>query len=461
MPRTTSPRRRAALLSASSLGWPTRLRPLLCSAALLAAAGCGGGESSATEEAAATAETTTPAATPATKAAAPAAAAPLSVSMFLELSGGMKGFMPANNAGTQPTAFQTRISQLASRTHSSPAVSDAQFLLALKETPTATDYNHFRSVVQGDTHEAALGTELPNMLENILAQPKAAEKVSVIVSDFVYGPENKAATGQMGVLITDALATVTRKQLAVAVLGETSAFRGTFHPAVKTPRRQVPLSGEKLPYYIWVIGPAAAVGKYVNEVMPAPTAQTQQAYFGLSFPKVPYAAVLTQVPASSPLFPTGEGSISYASAGVSTNLEASDVKQGIDFTVALNLNQLPAAWREAKFLNQNLKAELPGGAVRIEQNSVRSLSGVPSLAEYTHTVRLHLNELPKAGGKLTLSLPAPGVPAWASQWSTDNDNQPGPTPRTYRLTEIMGGLRDAFPQQLPPVFQASFSITND
>ena len=396
----------------------------------------------------------------------PVPATPLRARVFLELSGGMKGFMPANTAATQPTEFQDRISQLASRTRSSPAVADAQFLLALKDTPTPTTYAHFRDVVQGDTHEAALGTELPDMLEKILALPGAADQVSVVVSDFVYGPQNKATTGQMAVLITDALAAATKKQLAVAVLGETSRFAGTFYPAVKTPRKQLTLSGkngEKLPYYVWVMGPPAAVGRYLNEVVPATAAKAQQAYFGLTFPRVPYAAVLTQVPAASPLAPSsdGSGSISFAGAGVSPNLEVSDAPDGVDFTVALDLSQLPAAWREPAFLNQHLTAQLPDGAVRLLPGSVRRLDHVTGLTTYTHAVRLRLSSLPRAGGQLKLSLPAPGVPAWAGQWSTDNDNQPGARPQTYRLTEIMRGLRDAFPAELPPVFTATFSLAQE
>ena len=367
--------------------------------------------------------------------------------------------MPQNTTATEPTAFQQRVGLLASRTNSSPAVGEAQFWLSLNKAPQKTTYAHFRDIVQGDTHEAALGTELPAMLENILALPGAADRVNVIVSDFIFGPKNQATSALMNVSITDALAPVTKKGLAVAVLGETSRFTGNFFPAVKTPRRQVAVKGETLPYYIWVIGPAAAVGRYLNEVLPPTAATTQQAYFGLTFPRVPYAAVLTQVPAGSPLAPGGGGSISYAGAGVSTNLDVSDVKEGVDFTVALDLHQLPAAWREPAFLASSLRAQVPGGSVRLLPNSVKTTAGVPQLATYTHTVRLHLSDFPKGGGQLRLSLPAPGVPAWVAQRSTQNDNQPGPVPHTYRLSEILSGVREAFPAALPPVFTTTFTLT--
>jgi hypothetical protein len=409
------------------------------------------------------ADTTQTAASPAATArpapAPTAREAPLQANVFLELSGGMRGFMPANTTATEPTAFQQRVSLLASRTNSSPAVAATRFWLSLNKAPQPTTYQHFREVVQGDTHEAALGTELPTMLESILALPQAADKVNVIISDFIYGPQNQATSALMNVNITDALAPVTRKGLAVAVLGETSTFYGTYHPAVKTPLKQRPLKGETLPYYLWVIGPPAAVARYVNEVLPAAAATNQQAYFGLAFPKVPYAAVLTQVPAGSPLAPGGEGSISYGGAGVSTNLEVDDVQQGVDFTVALDLRQLPAAWREPAFLAQHLQAQVPNGVVKLLPNSIKSTTGVPELQAYTHTVRLRLSAFPKAGGQLSLTLPAPGLPAWVAQRSTENDNQPTAAPHTYRLTEIMSGVRGAFPQALPPVFTATFALS--
>ena len=224
-----------------------------------------------------TAATTATPVKPVATAAKPAAKAAIQANIFLELSGGMRGFMPANTTATEPTAFQQQVSLLASRTNSSPAVAATKFWLSLNKAPQATTYQHFREIVQGDTHEAALGTELPTMLENILALPQAADKVNVIISDFIYGPKNQATSALMNVNITDALAPVTKKGLAVAVLGETSKFYGTYHPAVKTPLKQRPLQGETLPYYIWVIGPPAAVARYVNEVLPTAATSTQNA----------------------------------------------------------------------------------------------------------------------------------------------------------------------------------------
>jgi len=51
-------------------------------------------------------------------------------------------------------------------------------------------------------------------------------------------------------------------------------------------------------------------------------------------------------------------------------------------------------------------------------------------------------------------------PAWVAAWSTDNDNQPGPVANTYRLTDVLRGLRGAFPDTLPPAFSVEFAVSN-
>ena len=66
-------------------------------------------------------------------AAQPPLAPDLRVNGFLELSGSMKGFMPASTAARQPTAFQNRVGALASQTNRSPAIAGAKFLLTRRQ----------------------------------------------------------------------------------------------------------------------------------------------------------------------------------------------------------------------------------------------------------------------------------------------------------------------------------------
>ena len=382
-------------------------------------------------------------------------AAPLNVSVFLEYSGGMKGFVPRGGADKPATEFQQRIGALITETQVSAAVASRKYFLCENAAPRAVQFAQLRNLVQGNVTQAALGTELPQMLEGILARPQAAQEVSVIISDFIYGPEDRSAFSQLPNLIRTSIALVSQRQLAVAVFGETSRFYGSYFPAVKTPVPKRTLNGEKVPYYVWVIGPPALVARYAAEVFR--NAPAQQAFFGLKMTTPSFAPVMLKLtdPKLKPI-----GSVFGEDNGLTLNVSDDPA----EFTVGVNLKELPAAWQQPAFLAQHLQVRLPNGQASLLPNTVRLLteeeqSGQPVLAPYTHVLRLRVNKLAASTATLSLALPAPETPGWVAAWSTTNDNTP--TPRTFGLDQILTGVRQSYPAPLPPVFTVQLPLKND
>ena len=391
-----------------------------------------------------------------TEASVAAEAAPLHVSVFLEYSGGMKGFVPRGGADKPATEFQKRIGALITETQVNGAVAEHKYYLCENAAPRAVRFEQLRDVVQGEVSQAALGTELPQMLEGILNRPKAGEEVSVVISDFIYGPARKSDFSQLPNLIRTAIAPVSRQQLAVAVFGETSHFYGSYFPAVKTPVQKRTLNGEKVPYYVWVIGPPAQVARYAAEVFR--NAPAQQAFFGLKTSKPAFAPLLTKL--TDPKLKSSGGTVYAENNGLTLN--PSD--DPVDFSVGLDLKELPTAWQNPAFLAQHLLVRLPNGQASLLPNSVRSLtdeeqSGQPVLAPYTHVVRLRVSKLAAPTATLTVSLPAPETPDWVSAWSTANDNTPAP--RTFGLDQILTGVRQSYPTPLSAVFTVQLPLKND
>ncbi|MBD2767466.1 hypothetical protein IC235_06125 [Hymenobacter sp. BT664] len=382
-------------------------------------------------------------------------AAPLQVNIFLEYSGGMKGFVPRGGADKPPTEFQQRIGALITETQVSSAVAQRKYYLCENAAPRAVPFQQLRDVVQGEVNQAALGTELPQMLEGILSQPQATQQVSVIISDFIYGPARKSDFSQLPNLIRTSIAPVNQQQLAVAVFGETSHFYGSYFPAVKTPAPKRTLAGEKVPYYVWVIGPPALVARYAAEVFK--NAPAQQAFFGLKTTAPAFAPLLLKL-TDPKLKPTG------SVFGEDNGLTLKVSEDPADFTVGLNLKELPAAWQKPAFLAQQLRVRLPNGQASLLPNSVRVLtedeqSGQPVLAPYTHVLRLRVSKLAGPTSTLSLTLPAPETPEWVAAWSTTNDNTPAP--RTFGLDQILAGVRQSYPTPLPPVFTVQLPLKND
>ncbi|MFD2721376.1 hypothetical protein ACFST9_21855 [Hymenobacter monticola] len=391
-----------------------------------------------------------------TEAPATTEAAPLRVSVFLEYSGGMKGFVPRGGADKPATEFQKRIGALITETQVNGAVAERKYYLCENAAPRPVKFEELRDVVQGEVSQAALGTELPQMLEGILNRPKAGEEVSVVISDFIYGPARKSDFSQLPNLIRTSIAPVSRQQLAVAVFGETSHFYGSYFPAVKTPVQKRALNGEKVPYYVWVIGPPAQVARYAAEVFK--NAPAQQAFFGLKTSTPAFAPLLTKL--TDPKLKSSGGTVYAENNGLTLN--PSD--DPVDFSVGLDLKELPAAWQQPAFLAQHLQVRLPNGQASLLPNSVRPLtdeeqSGQPVLAPYTHVVRLRVSKLAAPTATLTLSLPAPETPDWVAAWSTTNDNTPAP--RTFGLDQLLTGVRQSYPTPLPAVFTVQLPLKND
>ena len=391
-----------------------------------------------------------------TEASAATEEAPLHVSVFLEYSGGMKGFVPRGGADKPATEFQKRIGALITETQVNGAVAERKYYLCENAAPRPVKFTELRDVVQGEVSQAALGTELPQMLEGILNRPKAGEEVSVVISDFIYGPARKSDFSQLPNLIRTAIAPVSQQQLAVAVFGETSRFYGSYFPAVKTPVQKRTLDGEKVPYYVWVIGPPAQVARYAAEVFK--NAPAQQAFFGLKTSTPAFAPLLTKL--TDPKLKSSGGTVYAENNGLTLN--PSD--DPVDFSVGLDLKGLPAAWQNPAFLAQHLLVRLPNGQASLLPNSVRPLtdeeqSGQPILAPYTHVVRLRVSKLATTTATLTVSLPAPETPDWVAAWSTTNDNTPAP--RTFGLDQILTGIRQSYPTTLPAVFTVQLPLKND
>ena len=412
---------------------------------------CGGPDSGETRSG-----SPTKSAKPAAPAPAAPVAAPLRVSIFLEYSGGMKGFVPRGGAGKPATEFQQRIGALITETQVSGAVAERKYYLCENAAPRAVPFQQLRDVVQGEVNQAALGTELPQMLEGILNMPQATQQVSVVISDFIYGPARKSDFSQLPNLIRTAIAPVSQQQLAVAVFGETSRFYGTYHPAVKTPVAKRTLNGEKVPYYVWVIGPPALVARYTAEVFR--NAPAQQAFFGLKTDTPAFAPLLTKL--TDPKLKPSGGTIYQQDKVV--NLDVSD--DPVDFSVGLNLKDLPAAWQKPEFLAQHVRVRLPNGQAAVAANSVRRLTdveqeGQPVLAPFTHVFRLRVSKLGLGNSTLSLALPAPETPEWVAAWSTTNDNTPAP--RTFGLDQILTGVRQSYPTPLPAVFTVQLPFKND
>lgn len=439
-------RRRVAVRMFGPMRIPFLVRHYLPAAALLLA-GCYSRSDMAQEQQTETpAQTSTqpqaPARTKAAEPARPAAKAPADavgfpqVNVFLEVSGSMQGFMPATGADARTTQFQQQVSEWLSALERDQRVQQRRYF-RIADRPLADSYRALSTTVRSGIRQPARSTSIPAILDTVANRYLGDGVISVIISDFIYSPERAGDVAYINTDIADALAR-SRPDLAVSVYGLTSDFRGTYYPAMKGRVGKVPgCCPEPVPYYMWVLGPAALVGQFDATLMKG--LPGEQAHFGLPPLEVPNS-VLSRFQRKGSWFVADAGKQAGAS-GHMVAVEEASAQEPAEFVVGLDMNQLPELFQAPAYLQKNLA--LRGNTTEAKVLKVEAAteatrrSGGPEAA-YTHFVTVRVTGKPRSKQDLTLALPA-ARPAWVEKWTTTDDSRPGT--HTFALSRQLDGLQ--------------------
>ncbi|WP_299762037.1 hypothetical protein [uncultured Pontibacter sp.] len=389
-----------------------------------------------------------------------AASAKANVNVYLEISNGMKGFMPAAAAGKEATTFQNNLLKLISEVQDGRYVSGKAFFLAKEDAQShpvldSVSYNTMKSYIVSGIKDDVRGTPLPAMLQTVLQKSIDQGAVSIIISDFIHGPSDQGQFISLDADIRSSLREAEHQGLAIAILGNTSEFFGTYHPAVKKPEVRRTLQGEEIPYYIWVIGKQEQVQVVTNRVLR--NLPPQQAYFGFEYQKVAFTALLKE----KEFRPAGVVYCSSRNADPCTSVNLQPEKsEPVEFTVALDLSSLPMSMQSIDYLKKNLKVTATGSRASMVSvtGADESIKATPDLARYSHFVRVQVPQLTANSGAITVQLPHV-YPSWIDKWATDNDNNPAAEPKkTYQLNKIVNGVQALYRDQSEYVFSATLQF---
>jgi hypothetical protein len=375
------------------------------------------------------------------------------VSVFVDASTGMRGFMHPNAPGEAGSQFQRSITELLSNINDQRASNSAAPTYYFVQESNAKDprtlrpttYAELSNTVSTGIQTPALGTEMPTMLREILKLQKGKPgTVSIVISDFIYAPPDPKQTWKVKTDVKDALSEASAADLAINIFAGTSEFRDKFFPGNRT-HFQV-LKGSRLPYYVWVLGQPAAVAAATPLLKPL---------MGDGFERVGFNTLAPPAAAFEHFGNVGEWYVdktgSHQTQPLTLHFTKSLSHQNpAEFVLALDLNNAPAA--EAASLPTKLQLDEAGTgatlakvwAARNEPKAPRS----PALPTYTHLARVHLERLP--GQKpATLRLVLPRTqPTWVAKYTTLNDsNIAAQGPKTFLLSEVLQGVQDYYDQQ--------------
>ena len=427
---------------------------------MLLMAGCGGPESTEDTEARTTSKQASTKSISAEKIR--------QVNVLVDLSGGMAGFVHPNAPGEPGSDFQQTITALLSDVQGQTAVS----YYFVEQAPTAgasvlhpTTYAEVSRVISQGAKRYAMGTEMPEMLRQaVKMQASKPGTINVIVSDFIYGPQNQQQVWRVRTDVKDALAA--SSPLAISVYAGSSEYRGNFYPGTR--HKPQALHGAKVPYYVWVMGAPALVAQANGQLLTS-LADHPQAHFNQAT-AVPAHGVLTGYEAQGSWFVDPE-----AAANTPAVVFSDLSKQApAHFVVGLDLHALPKSVRQ-QFNKATLELDPATSDAEVLRTWAAGEAGAPKLPAaatrqgYTHFAQVGLTKIrgAKQSTVVTLRLPATGaaLPGWVAEYTTANDdNIASQGPKTFRLTDVLQGAQDAFahqPTAAAPVWQAPMTLRID
>ena len=387
------------------------------------------------------------------------------INVFVDMSGGMQGFVHPVAPGASGSGFQQTVTELLSDVNAQgtrQATAPAYYFF--KESTPAdsrllvpSSYNEMTSTVSGGLKNAARGSELPQMLSEALKlQAKKPGTVSVLISDFIFAPKVTGETWKIKTFIKDALSAVDASKLAVSVFANTSDYHGNFYPGNRSGAQR--LNGEKIPYYIWVLGDPALVAQLDAGLLHKLAAQPQ-AHYNVRFAP-PYAV---------PDFlenPVGHWTVTAGAPGVAplvTFTQKPTIGKPAEVVVALDLSKLPASQTSLVSEKTLRLAESDAGATLTRVFPLAQMPDAkrqPVLNKYTHFAQVRFVQAPPVATELHLEL-ARTEPTWIAAYSIDDDksgdsNIKSKGAKTFHLTEVLRGVADYFADE--PSAQRVFSV---
>jgi hypothetical protein len=375
----------------------------------------------------------------------------------------MNGFVPVNKPGDAGSEFQRTVTALLSSVEGQTGRGVRTSYYYVKEATgqsssvlQPTSYTEASQTVSSGIRNAAKGSDLTTMLREVLRRQQAQPgTVSIIVSDFIYAPANTTNVwgGKVSADVKDAFSAADPAKLAVSVFAGTSAFRGRFYPG----RRTVPqnLTGQPLPYYVWVLGPAPLVAQVSRTVLGSLAGQPQ-VHFNVSYPAPAYGAVTG--------YAAQGGWFAVAGPPPGVQVTAISAQEPVQFVVGFDLKSLPPSAQKA-FQASQLQFDAANTDAKLLKTWAAGTGPAVPMAgrPYSHFAQVRLTRLPNAQ-TLHLRLPS-ATPAWVAEYSTVDDSriaQQGP--KTFLLKDVLQGVTDFFagqPTASAPLFDAPLLVKPD
>jgi hypothetical protein len=321
--------------------------------------------------------------------------------------------------------------------------------LSDKLTPIPASAQEFISTISNNQVPKSLCSEMHTMLSAMTAQLDSFD-VGVLVSDCILsfcdmkGNKNRNidnAPSELKLTVNNEFRKLRDKGISAVVYAYKSDFTGRYFDCMNAPKA---LSREVRPFYVWLIGRKAQLHlldsalQYNKQLQPL-----KRLDFGMGN---------MTVNAFDIMFRSGRSGNWKAENGADKGLKAIEFEKNkpIQFTIALNLGDLPAYAQDINYLRQHLKINNTYlKVVSIKEKKDFTFEGnVPNEKKMgdddTHFIMLSADNFPQNSIAVQITLERV-TDNWYAQWSTNDDRSPAlMKEKTFALEHLINGVKDAY-----------------
>ncbi len=368
------------------------------------------------------------------------------ISVFLENSASMDGYVDANS-----TVFKATMLDLLTNLENFPATDTLNLnyinstIIPVKAAASKTDVDAFYQNLNRTNFKTQGGkrgtSDIGEVLSKILNQQKANE-LSVLVSDFVFSPGGQNAPryleGQRSQIRSEFVAARRKNpDLAVAVLQGQAQFEGTYYDQNDKPHAQLAAAR---PYYVWLIGTAAQIQSVLDSKI---LEQTRNGFTNKLV--IQSASEAVQAPFKILVSPKiGEFNPKSLAQGIITDATVArdERNKGVfEFTVAANFSK---SMQDAGYFPDSTNFKLSNEKYSLKARPITNQND-PSLNGFTHLLTLHTTDLKDE--KLQIDVVGK-VPGWVYTSSSENDTKietdVAEADKTFGFSYLVEGVSDAF-----------------
>ncbi len=350
-----------------------------------------------------------------------AAATNFNVSIFLENSASMDGYVDANS-----TSFKAAMNDMLTNLENFAATDSLNLnyinsaVISVKAGASKTDVDDFYKNLNRTNFKTQGGkrgsSDIGALLSQILNRQKTNE-LSVLVSDFVFSPGGKDAVkyleGQRSEIRSE-FVNARRKNpdLAVAILQGEAQFEGTYYDRNDKPHARL---DAPRPYYVWLMGSAAQIQSILDAKI------LEQTRNGFTNKLVIQPASEAVRPPYKILYSPKIGSFDAKSLvkGIITDARAArdDRNKGVfEFSLAVNFAK---GMQDDSYFLDSTNFKISDAQYSLKAKPITDRNDV-SLNSFTHVLTLRTMDLKDE--KLTIDVVGK-VPGWVYATSSEDDTQ--------------------------------------